>query len=58
MKLIALIGMGGAKGHIIEYTGEVIRRMSMEARMTICNMSIECGARAGLIAPDRRPLII
>ncbi len=52
MKLIANIGIGGANGHIIEYTGESIRKMSMEERMTICNMSIECGARAGLIAPD------
>ena len=52
MKLIASIGIGGANGHIIEYTGEAIERMSMEERMTICNMSIECGARAGLIQPD------
>lgn len=52
MKLIATIGVGGAKGYVIEYTGEVIDRMSMEARMTLCNMSIECGARAGLISPD------
>ncbi len=52
MKLIAEIGIGGANGHIIEYTGEAVRTMSMEERMTICNMSIECGARAGLIAPD------
>ena len=52
LKLIASIGIGGANGHIIEYTGQVIREMSMEERMTICNMSIECGARAGLIAPD------
>lgn len=52
MKLIAEIGIGGANGHIIEYTGEAVRAMSMEERMTICNMSIECGARAGLIAPD------
>lgn len=52
MKLIATIGVGGAKGHIIEYTGDAIRAMSMEGRMTICNMSIECGARAGLINPD------
>ncbi len=52
MKLIATIGMGGAKGHIIEYTGDSIKQMSMAARMTLCNMSIECGARAGLIAPD------
>ncbi len=52
MRLIADIGIGGAKGHIIEYTGAAIAAMSMEARMTLCNMSIECGARAGLIAPD------
>lgn len=52
MKIIATIGVDGAKGHIIEYSGEAIQAMSMEARMTICNMSIECGARAGLIAPD------
>ncbi|MEK6731207.1 MAG: 3-isopropylmalate dehydratase large subunit [Pseudomonadota bacterium] len=52
MKLIATIGVGGAKGYAIEYTGDIISSMSMEARMTICNMSIECGARAGLIAPD------
>ncbi len=52
MKLIAEIGIGGATGHVIEYTGEAIKAMSMEERMTICNMSIECGARAGLIAPD------
>ena len=52
MKLIATIGIGGANGHIIEYTGDVISKMSMEERMTICNMSIECGARAGLIKPD------
>ncbi|MFN8769666.1 MAG: 3-isopropylmalate dehydratase large subunit [Neisseriaceae bacterium] len=52
LKLIATIGIGGAQGTIIEYTGEYIKSLSMEARMTICNMSIECGARAGLIAPD------
>jgi 3-isopropylmalate/(R)-2-methylmalate dehydratase large subunit len=52
MKLIANIGIGGANGHIIEYTGEIIKTMSMEARMTLCNMSIECGAVAGLCAPD------
>jgi 3-isopropylmalate/(R)-2-methylmalate dehydratase large subunit len=52
MKLIATIGIGGATGYVIEYTGEAIRAMSMEERMTVCNMSIECGARAGLIAPD------
>jgi 3-isopropylmalate/(R)-2-methylmalate dehydratase large subunit len=52
MKLIAQIGIGGANGHVIEYAGEAIRRMSMEERMTVCNMSIECGARAGLVSPD------
>ncbi|MFK8012142.1 MAG: 3-isopropylmalate dehydratase large subunit [Marinicellaceae bacterium] len=52
MKLIAKIGIGGANGHVIEYTGSAIENMSMEARMTMCNMSIECGAVAGLIAPD------
>ncbi|MCF6764813.1 3-isopropylmalate dehydratase large subunit [Thiotrichales bacterium 19S3-7] len=54
MKLIATIGIGGASGHVIEYTGKVIESMSMESRMTLCNMSIECGARAGLIAPDEK----
>ncbi len=53
LKLISEIGIGGANGHIIEYAGEAIRSMSMEERMTVCNMSIECGARAGLIAPDQ-----
>ncbi len=52
MKLISQIGIGGANGHIIEYTGTTIESMSMEQRMTLCNMSIECGAVAGLVAPD------
>ncbi len=52
LALIARIGIGGGTGHIFEYTGEAIRALSMEQRMTICNMSIEGGARAGLIAPD------
>ncbi len=52
LKLIAEIGIGGGVGHIIEYCGDAIRAMSMEQRMTVCNMSIECGARAGLISPD------
>ncbi len=56
LKLIAEIGIGGGKGCVIEYVGEYIRSLSMEARMTICNMSIECGARAGLIAPDATTL--
>jgi 3-isopropylmalate/(R)-2-methylmalate dehydratase large subunit len=52
LKLIAEIGIGGANGHIIEYCGEAISQMTMAERMTVCNMSIECGARAGLIGPD------
>lgn len=52
LAIIAQIGTGGGQGHIIEYRGEAIRKLSMEARMTICNMSIEAGARAGMIAPD------
>ncbi|HWX53751.1 MAG TPA: 3-isopropylmalate dehydratase large subunit [Verrucomicrobiae bacterium] len=50
--LIAQIGTDGATGHVVEYAGEAVRALSMEARMTICNMSIEAGARAGMIAPD------
>src|ERR1700733_2522529 len=53
LALIAQIGIDGASGHVIEYAGEAIRGLSMEARMTICNMSIEGGARAGMIAPDQ-----
>ncbi len=54
MKLIANIGIGGACGYVIEYVGDAIKNMSMEERMTVCNMSIECGARAGLISPDEK----
>jgi len=50
--LIGKIGTAGATGYVIEYTGEAIRRLSMEGRMTVCNMSIEAGARAGMVAPD------
>jgi 3-isopropylmalate/(R)-2-methylmalate dehydratase large subunit len=50
--IIGRIGIGGAIGHVIEYTGSAIRSLSMEGRMTVCNMSIEGGARAGMIAPD------
>ena len=50
--VIATIGTGGATGHVIEYMGSTIEGLSMEGRMTICNMSIEAGARAGMIAPD------
>ncbi len=52
LALIARIGIGGGTGHVFEYAGEAIRALTMEQRMTICNMSIEGGARAGLIAPD------
>ena len=52
LAIIGEIGAGGGTGHVMEYAGEAIRSLSMEARMTICNMSIEGGARAGLIAPD------
>jgi 3-isopropylmalate/(R)-2-methylmalate dehydratase large subunit len=49
---IGRIGVGGAVGHVLEYAGDPIRALSMEGRLTICNMSIEAGARAGMIAPD------
>ena len=52
LAIIAKIGTGGGQGHVIEYRGEAIKKLSMDARMTICNMSIEAGARAGMIAPD------
>jgi len=52
LAIIGQIGTAGGTGHVIEYAGEVIRALSMEGRMTICNMSIEAGARAGMIAPD------
>ena len=52
LAIIAKIGANGANGHVIEYAGSTIRAMSMESRLTICNMSIEAGAKAGLIAPD------
>ncbi len=51
--IIGRIGINGGIGHVIEYTGEAIRSMSMDGRMTVCNMSIEAGARAGMIAPDQ-----
>jgi 3-isopropylmalate/(R)-2-methylmalate dehydratase large subunit len=50
--IIAEIGTDGATGHVIEYCGKAIRSLSMESRMTLCNMSIEAGARAGMVAPD------
>jgi 3-isopropylmalate/(R)-2-methylmalate dehydratase large subunit len=52
LAVITQIGTGGGQGHVIEYRGSAIRGLSMEARMTVCNMSIEAGARAGMIAPD------
>lgn len=52
LAIIAKIGVGGGTGYVLEYTGSAIRGLSMEGRMTLCNMSIEAGARAGLVAPD------
>ncbi|HMA46207.1 MAG TPA: 3-isopropylmalate dehydratase large subunit [Frankiaceae bacterium] len=52
LAVIAHIGTGGGQGHVVEYRGSAIRSLSMEGRMTVCNMSIEAGARAGMIAPD------
>jgi len=54
LAIIAKIGTGGATGHIVEYSGSAIRQLGMDGRMTVCNMSIEAGARAGMIAPDDR----
>jgi len=53
LAIIGKIGVGGGVGHVIEYTGEAVRSLSMAGRMTVCNMSIEAGARAGMIAPDQ-----
>jgi 3-isopropylmalate/(R)-2-methylmalate dehydratase large subunit len=52
LAIIARIGTGGGQGHVLEYRGSAVRALSMEGRLTVCNMSIEAGARAGLIAPD------
>src|SRR3984957_4072441 len=52
LAIIGKIGIGGGTGHVVEYTGDAIRALSMEGRMTVCNMSIEGGARAGMVAPD------
>ena len=52
LAIIGKIGTGGGTGHVIEYAGDVFRKMSMEGRMTVCNMSIEAGARGGMVAPD------
>jgi 3-isopropylmalate/(R)-2-methylmalate dehydratase large subunit len=53
LAVIAAIGFGGGTGYVIEYAGEAVRSLDMEGRMTLCNMSIEAGARAGMIAPDQ-----
>jgi 3-isopropylmalate/(R)-2-methylmalate dehydratase large subunit len=53
LALITQVGTGGGQGHVVEYRGEAIRALSMEGRMTVCNMSIEWGARAGMVAPDQ-----
>jgi 3-isopropylmalate/(R)-2-methylmalate dehydratase large subunit len=52
LAVIARIGVGGGTGHVLEFTGSAVRALSMEERMTVCNMSIEAGARAGMVAPD------
>ncbi|MER0784374.1 3-isopropylmalate dehydratase large subunit [Pseudomonas aeruginosa] len=52
LTVITRLGAGGGTGHVIEYAGEAVRSLTMEGRMTLCNMTIECGARAGMIAPD------
>ncbi len=52
LAIVAMIGTGGGQGHVLEYRGEAVRELSMEGRLTVCNMSIEAGARAGLVAPD------
>ena len=54
LALLAKIGVGGGTGHVIEYTGSTVHALSMEERMTVCNMSIEGGARAGMMAPDEK----
>src|SRR5215470_14857530 len=55
--IIGKIGTDGATGHVIEYGGEAVRALSMEGRMTLCNMSIEAGARAGMVAPDEKTFV-
>ena len=53
LAVIAKIGTGGGQGYVIEYRGSAIEALDMEQRMTLCNMSIEAGARAGMVAPDQ-----
>jgi 3-isopropylmalate/(R)-2-methylmalate dehydratase large subunit len=57
LQVIATIGVGGGTGHVIEYAGAAVRALSMEQRMTLCSMSIEAGARAGLVAPDETTVV-
>ncbi len=54
LAIVGALGAGGGTGYVIEYTGDVIRDLSIEGRMTVCNMAIEAGARAGLVAPDAK----
>ncbi len=54
LKIIGTIGTAGGTGYVVEFAGDVIKSLSMEERMTVCNMTIEAGARAGLIAPDEK----
>ena len=54
LKIIGTIGTAGGTGYVVEFAGDVIKNLSMEERMTVCNMTIEAGARAGLIAPDEK----
>jgi 3-isopropylmalate/(R)-2-methylmalate dehydratase large subunit len=54
LRIIAEVGVAGARGHVVEYTGSAVRAMSIEARMTLCNLNIEMGGRSGLVAPDER----
>ncbi len=56
LAVIAKLGFGGGAGHVIEYAGEAVRTLEMEGRMTLCNMSIEAGARAGMVAPDDKTI--
>ncbi|MGQ0532782.1 MAG: 3-isopropylmalate dehydratase large subunit [Caulobacteraceae bacterium] len=56
LAVIAAIGFGGGSGHVIEYSGDAIRALDVEGRMTLCNMSIEAGARAGMVAPDEKAI--
>ena len=54
LAVVGALGAGGGNGFVIEYAGQVVRDMSIEARMTLCNMAIEAGARSGLVAPDAK----